>query len=47
MSKWPDQSGNNLKQTYLNGFLDVSGGDVKIRNNDHKLIRLRDPILII
>ena len=33
MSIWPDQSGNKLNQTYLKGFLDVSGGDITIRNN--------------
>jgi len=33
MSIWPDQSGNRLNQTYLKGFLDVSGGDIILRNN--------------
>ena len=30
---WPEQSGNRIKQTYIQGFLDISGGDVNIRNN--------------
>lgn len=29
---WPDQSGNNIKQTFIKGFLDISGGNVTIRN---------------
>ena len=31
---WPpqDSSGNRLKQTYIKGFLDISGGDVIVRN---------------
>ena len=33
MSSWPDQSGNKLNQTYVKGFLDISGGDITIRNN--------------
>ena len=33
MSIWPDQSGNKLNQTYIRGFLDISGGDINIRNN--------------
>ena len=33
MSNWPDQSGNKLNQTYIKGFLDISGGDITIRNN--------------
>ena len=33
MSIWPDQSGNKLNQTYIKGFLDISGGDINIRNN--------------
>ena len=33
MSNWPDQSGNKLNQTYIRGFLDISGGDITIRNN--------------
>ena len=30
---WPDQSGNRIKQTYIQGFLDISGGHINIRNN--------------
>ena len=29
---WPAQSGNKIRQTYIQGFLDISGGDVTIRN---------------
>jgi hypothetical protein len=30
---WPDQSGNNIKQTYIQGFLDISGNSI-VRNGN-------------
>ena len=38
MSIWPDQSGNKFNQTYIRGFLDISGGDINIRNNGNIFI---------
>ena len=38
MSNWPDQSGNRLKQSYIQGFLDISGGNLTIRNNNQLLV---------
>ena len=38
MSHWPDQSGNRLKQSYIQGFLDISGGNLTIRNNNQLLV---------
>jgi hypothetical protein len=38
MNNWPDQSGNNLKQTYIQGFLDISGGDINLRNQGNLFI---------
>lgn len=38
MSKWIDyrtRQANKLKNTYLSGFLDLSGGDFSIRNNNN------------
>ena len=36
MSLWFDQSNNanKLRQSYLKGFLDISGGDVNIRSDN-------------
>ena len=36
MSSWLDLSGtaNNFKRSYFHGFVDVSGGNVNVRNND-------------
>ena len=33
MSKWMDFSANMLKQTYLKGFLDISGQGIYLRND--------------
>jgi len=35
MSQWLDSSNNanNFKQTYVHGFVDISGGDLELRNN--------------
>jgi len=45
MSKWLDLSNNanNLKQSYVHGFIDISGGGINLRN-DHSLnIYLPEP----
>ena len=34
MSKWLDSSANKIRQTYVNGFLDISGGSISMRNNN-------------
>jgi hypothetical protein len=33
MSKWLDFSANMLKQTYIKGFLDISGKGIYLRND--------------
>jgi len=38
MADWTDiqtEQANKLKQTYIKGFLDISGGDFSIRNYNH------------
>ena len=45
MSKWLDLSNNanNLKQSYVHGFVDISGGGINLRNDNSLNIYLPEP----